>query len=262
MYIRNKQQPPNFILIKNAYDTLDLRKDGIIDIKEWCIAFASYNGKLDADSDKIPNGPEFFNNKNYNSLRNNNFHNRIILREWETSGDIMKIYLIIYKNRKLIKDKIYKSNFIFNSGGDNFIQADNLLNIIRDLFPKTKLSQTQWKMIVSIAQNENNNNLIDIEKFFRLMEITSKNMTSQPKVNMKNKLSCSIGEYSKLRYERNMKTIGQNYLRRRKFSSMTNIHKQRVNMVNLVNVGNIVLPKESNNKKNLNETIYSKPIMQ
>ena len=262
MYIRNKQQPPNFILIKNAYDTLDLRKDGIIDIKEWCIAFASYNGKLDADSDKIPNGPEFFNNKNYNSLRNNSFHNRIILREWETSGDIMKIYLIIYKNRKLIKDKIYKSNFIFNSGGDNFIQADNLLNIIRDLFPNTKLSQTQWKMIVSIAQNENNNNLIDIEKFFRLMEITSKNMTSQPKVNLKNKLSSSIGEYSKLRYERNMKTIGQNYLRRRKFSSMTNIHKQRVNMVNLVNVGNIVLPKESNNKKNLNETIYSKPIMQ
>ena len=56
MYIRNKQQIPNFILIKNAYDTLDLRKDGIIDIKEWCIAFASYNGKLDPDSEKIPNG--------------------------------------------------------------------------------------------------------------------------------------------------------------------------------------------------------------
>ena len=38
MYTRNRQEIPNFILIKNSYDALDLRKDGIIDIKEWCIA--------------------------------------------------------------------------------------------------------------------------------------------------------------------------------------------------------------------------------
>ena len=44
-------------------------------------------------------------------------------------------------------------------------------------------------MIVSIAQNENNNNLIDIEKFFRLMEITSRNLTSHPKIKTKNKVS-------------------------------------------------------------------------
>ena len=60
MYSRENQKLPNFALVKNAYDTLDLRKDGIIDIKEWCIAFASYNSKLDSDADKIPNGPEFF----------------------------------------------------------------------------------------------------------------------------------------------------------------------------------------------------------
>ena len=41
---------------------------------------------------------------------------------------------------------------------------------------------------------------------------------------------------------------------------MTNIHKQRVNMVNLVNFGNVVLPKDLNRKKKLDETIYSKPI--
>ena len=260
MYIRNKQQPPNFILIKNAYDTLDLRKDGIIDIKEWCIAFASYNGKLDADSEQIPNGPEFSNIRNYNSFKNNKIHNRIVLREWETSGDIMNIYLIIYKNRKLIKDKIYQSDFIFCSGENNYVQADNLLNIIKDLFPNTKLSQTQWKMIVSIAQNENNNNLIDIEKFFRLMEITSKNLTSQPKMKLKNNLSRSIGENSGLFIDKKMQTLEQGNQRRRKFSSMTNIHKQRVNMVNLVNFGNVVLPKDLNRKKKLDETIYSKPI--
>ena len=53
MYTRDNHDIPNFILIKNAYDTLDLRKDGLIDIKEWCIAFASYNSKLDIDEDKI-----------------------------------------------------------------------------------------------------------------------------------------------------------------------------------------------------------------
>ena len=257
MYIRNKQQIPNFILIKNAYDTLDLRKDGIIDIKEWCIAFASYNGKLDPDSEKIPNGQEFFNG---NNSKNNHIHNRIILREWETSGDIMKIYLIIYKNRKLIKDKIYQSDYIFNSGDDSYVQADNLLKIIRELFPKTNLSQTQWKMIISIAQNENNNNLIDIEKFFRLLEITTKNLTSHPKIKFENKMLKSIGEYSGLLNEKKIRTIEQNYSRKRKFSSMTNIHKQRVNMVNLVNFGNVVLPNENNKKNILNETIYSKPL--
>ena len=261
MYIRNKQQPPNFILIKNAYDTLDLRKDGIIDIKEWCIAFASYNGKLDADSEQIPNGPEFINNnKNYNAFKNNSIHNRIILREWETSGDIMNIYLTIYKNRKLIKDKIYQSDFIFSSDGNNYVQADNLLNIIRDLFPNTKLSQTQWKMIVSIAQNENNNNLIDIEKFFRLMEITSKNLTSQPKTRIKNNLSRSTGENPGLFTNKKLQGIERGYQRGRKFSSMTNIHNQRINMVNLVNFGNVVLPKELNRKKRMDKTIYSKPI--
>ena len=259
MYIRNKQQAPNFILIKNVYDTLDLRKDGIIDIKEWCIAFATYNGKLDADSETIPNGSEFFNNYN-NSLQNNNIHNRIILREWETSGDIMNIYLIIYKNRKIIKEKIYQSDYVFNSGKVNYVQADNLLNIIKDLLPNYKLSQTQWKMIVSIAQNENNNNLVDIEKFFRLMEITSKNLTSHPKIKINNKISKSIGDFSGLFNDKKMQTIEHNFTKKRKFSSMTNIHNQKVNMVNLVNFGNVVLPNEMNKKKHLNETILAKPI--
>ena len=79
---------------------------------------------------------------------------------------------------------------------------------------------------------------------------------------MKNRLSSSIGEYSGLGKDKKMSSIEQNYSRLRKFSSITNIHKQRVNMVNLVNFGNIVLPKETNKKKILNETIYSKPINQ
>ena len=52
-----------------------------------------------------------------------------------------------------------------------------------------------------------------------------------------------------------MQTLDHNYSKRRKFSSMTNIHNQKVNMVNLVNFGNVVLP---NDKKKI--TLCSKPI--
>ena len=161
----------------------------------------------------------------------------------------MDIYLFIYKNRKLIKEKICQSNYIFNSEGNSFVQADNLLNIIKDLLPNYKLSQTQWKMIINIAQNENNNNLIEIEKFFRLIEITSKNLTSHPKIRSKNKLSKSIGDYSGLLKDAKMQTHEQNYPSRRKFNSITKNHKLKINTINLVNFGNIILPNEINKKK-------------
>jgi Ca2+-binding EF-hand superfamily protein len=248
MYQRNNQDLPTFILIKNAYDTLDLRKDGIIDIKEWCISFASYNGKLDVNSEKVPNGPEFFNSQ-LQSIKDNNIknkiHNRINLREWETSSDITDLYLLIYKNRKLIKEKIFQSNCILNGSGDTLVQADNLLNIIRDLLPNNNLSQTQWKMIVSIAQNESNNNMIDIDKFFRLMEITSKHLMSHPKI----RISKSVGDFSGLINDKSKKSIEINHLKMRKYNNANNINKQKANSVNLVNFGNVVLPNELKGKK-------------
>ena len=198
MYSRENQKLPNFSLVKNAYDTLDLRKDGIIDIKEWCIAFASYNSKLDSDADKIP---------------------------------------------------IYKSGFSVINENENFIHSENLINILRDLIPNHKLSQVQWKMIVNIAQNENYNNLIDIEKFFRIIEITAKNMMSQPKlINIeklrtinKNKLRRTISEKSLL--QRDI-FANNNCERINKKNTNTNIYKPKINLVNMINFKNIVLPGE------------------
>ena len=252
MYSRENQKLPNFALVKNAYDTLDLRKDGIIDIKEWCIAFASYNSKLDSDADKIPNGPEFFNNKKNKCINteNTNFgHNRIALREWETSDEVVDIYLFIHKNRKLVKNSIYKSGFSVINENENFIHSENLINILRDLIPNHKLSQVQWKMIVNIAQNENYNNLIDIEKFFRIIEITAKNMMSQPKlINIeklrtinKNKLRRTISEKSLL--QRDI-FANNNCERINKKNTNTNIYKPKINLVNMINFKNVVLPGE------------------
>ena len=268
MYSRDNQELPNFVLIKNAYDTLDLRKDGIIDIKEWCIAFANYNSKYDLNADKIPNGPEFFNNinnKNIN-INNNSFeHNRIILREWETSGDILDIYSFIHKNRKIIKDKIYNSDYTVISGNENYIHSENLIKILKELLPNQKLSQIQWKMIVNIAQNENYNNLIDIYKFFRIVEISSKNLNCQPKLknirNYNNKLMRNNSDGSLLYREKSLRGFGADSLNKlRKLSSKTNLFKPKINLVNMVNFKNIVLPGEDKAIKLKKKKYYNKSV--
>ena len=200
MYNRDEKKLPNFALIKNSYDAIDLRKDGVIDMNEWCKCFASYNGKLDFNKESVTNGLEFFDKKFKSS---NNFqntsrisHNRKILRDWETSGDISYLYKFINKNRKLIKERIKKCNYMLTGDGVQLIHSDNLISILKDIIPGLQLSRTQWKMIVNVAQNERTDGLININDFFKLLEITSKNMASHPTVKKKIKKSNNINDYS------------------------------------------------------------------
>ena len=53
MYNREEKSLPNFTLVKNSFDAIDLRKDGVIDRNEWRRAFASYNGKLDFKKENV-----------------------------------------------------------------------------------------------------------------------------------------------------------------------------------------------------------------
>ena len=191
MYYRNQQNFPNFTQIKNAFDACDLRKDGIIDINEWCKAFASYNGNLDPYPEYVSNGLEFYDKK---FKTNNNFklkssieHNRKVLREWESSSDISKIYKFINKNKKYIKNKITERNLLIKTKNGDCIHPDNLLKVLQDLLPNTLLSKTQWKMIVNIGKNKKYDNFIDINGFFRLIEITANNLDSHPNIYLLNK---------------------------------------------------------------------------
>ena len=70
MYYRNEQTFPNFTQIKNAFDACDLRKDGIIDINEWCKVLGSYNGKLYVGEEKVPNGFDFYDNNKFLKFEN------------------------------------------------------------------------------------------------------------------------------------------------------------------------------------------------
>ena len=203
MYKRNEQNLPNFTLIKNAYDIIDLRKDGMIDINEWCKVLGTYNGKLDVGEEKVPNGFDFYDNNSYLKLKplKKSFNlaqlnNRRILREWETSGDVSEIYKYINKNKKMIQQKIKDSNYTIGSGNTRLIQPDNLVLILKGIIPNNNLSLTQWKMIVNVAKKESLDGLIDLNEFFRLMEVTTKKMISHPAIINKKKLIKSTSDLS------------------------------------------------------------------
>ena len=184
MYSKEEIKIPPFTLVKNAFDEIDLRKDGILDLNEWCKAFGNYNSYLDPDEDKVSNGEGFFGKK---FRKKNNFksrdkieNNRKILREWETSGDVSSIYKYLYKNRKEIKQTIIDRKYLIKINEEDFVHYSNFIDVIKDILPNLKLSQTQWKIIVNIAQTERSDNLINIKDFFKLVEFSSKNMTSHP----------------------------------------------------------------------------------
>ena len=172
LYTRNEQEIPNFTLIKNTFDTIDLRKDGMIDYNEWSKSFSMINGKLDLAYEKYSNDINELNSiKKYKNE----------LRQWENSDDITQKYLLIYKNRKQIKNKLSDNNFIIHRNGRQYVNSETLILIIQKMLPSCKLSRIQWKMITNIGKNVGVDNLVCLNDFFRLMEITTqKNNNFKP----------------------------------------------------------------------------------
>jgi len=150
LYKREDRPMPNFALLKNTYDYIDLKKDGLIDMVEWTNAFGNMKGKLDAIKPK--------NNEHKKQLQK--------LRKWETSNDVINIYKEIAKNRKIISQKIKATSFGPNS---SIIHEDNLINVLRDIFPYYSLTNTQWKMIVEIG-NRDTQGFVNFDTFIKLVE--------------------------------------------------------------------------------------------
>ena len=78
--------------IKNSFDFLDQRKNGVLELNEWIRAFSQVISILDINEGKGEKLQQ--------------------LREWECSNDLQKIYIEINRNRKLLKEyaKIYLIN--------------------------------------------------------------------------------------------------------------------------------------------------------
>ena len=156
VYKRESKQTPTYSVMKYVYDYIDIRKDGVIDLNEWSKIFAQAEGKLDIE--------RVFNNQMKN------------LREWETSKDISKVYNLIAKNKKIIKDKV---KLFCGSLDILLIHSNNLIDILKNVFGKVNLSQTQWKMIVSVGKKDKTD-LIDFDAFIKVIDAKFKKEKSHP----------------------------------------------------------------------------------
>ena len=156
VYKRESKPVLTYPVMKYLYDYIDIRKDGIIDLNEWNKVFAVSEGKLDYENAK----PQKIQ----------------ILREWETSRDIIEIYKLIARNKKLIRDRVK----LYTLGSNvTLINANNLINILKNVLGRIRLSQTQWKMIVSLGDKDKSG-LIDFDAFIKVIEATSKLEKSHP----------------------------------------------------------------------------------
>jgi Ca2+-binding EF-hand superfamily protein len=158
LYKREVKTLPSYAVLKYVYDYIDIRKDGIIDLNEWNKIFAQAEGKLDISAREVL--PRQMN----------------ILRKWETSNDIIEIYKIISKNRKMIRDKVKLFTIEPNI---MLIKANDMIYVLKDVLNKIKLSQTQWKMIVSIGDKDKSG-IIDFNTFISVVDTSAKMGLSHP----------------------------------------------------------------------------------
>ena len=59
------------------------------------------------------------------------------------------------------------------------IHSNNLIDILKNVLGKIRLSQTQWKMIVSLGKKDKSD-LIDFDAFIKVIDATSKKENSHP----------------------------------------------------------------------------------
>ncbi len=80
-----QERAPAYSIIKDLFDTIDIRKDGIIDLNEWQQTF----GGVEGGDNKLTIKPT-------------------ALSSWENTREFKAIGNLICRNRKVLKDKFDK----------------------------------------------------------------------------------------------------------------------------------------------------------
>lgn len=162
LYEKEKRSPPNYSIIKNCFEYIDLRKDNVIDINEWSKSFSNSESILD------PKG----------KCQENTLNS---LREWESSKDITLIFEVLSKNRKLIKD--ISNKYLFYEGIHQKIFISDLIKVMNSVLSSSNhtLSKTQWKMLAAFADKDKTG-MIDFEEFMMIVNNSAKTTKSQPKL--------------------------------------------------------------------------------
>ena len=160
LYKREIKSSPPYSVLKYVYDYIDIRKDGLIDLNEWNQIFSRAEGKLDLPSNIVL--PKQLN----------------LLRKWETSNDLNEIYKLISKNRKIIRDKV---KIFAIDPITMLIKESDMIYVLKEVLGRIKLSQTQWKMIVSIGDKDKSK-IIDFNTFINVVDSTAQIGLKHPMV--------------------------------------------------------------------------------
>ena len=121
-----------------------------IDSDEWSTIFSKTEGSLDKKGNS---------EKKIKDLRN-----------WEVTDDVIKIYKLIAKNRKIIKEKFKLFSVVNNC---LLIHSKDLINILKEVLFGIELNNYQWKLITSIGK-KGRSGFVDFQTFINVIEIASK----------------------------------------------------------------------------------------
>ena len=138
------------------------------------------------------------------------------MKQWENSDNIIQQYLLIYKNRKQIKNKLLDNNLVIVRNGNQYVNSDTLILLIKRMLPNCKLSHLQWKMITNIGERVNIDNLVCISEFFKLIEIATKKNYLKPYNSSNDFKKIYYGYFhsphKKLNYSNNIDVLNSNSL--------------------------------------------------
>lgn len=141
------EKQPTYPIIKDLFDTIDIRKDGIIDMNEWTQTFGNVTeGDRKLTIQATP------------------------LTMWENSREFNLMGTLIAKNRKLLKEQFLKA-----SGGSKELSLDTALSVVKPLITRQfpGAGDDKLRILVRVgdvggAQSEGPGSLIDFEKLLEV----------------------------------------------------------------------------------------------
>ena len=60
------------------------------------------------------------------------------------------------------------------------VQCDNLISVLKQVLPRTRLSMTQWRMMALMGDKERSG-MVDFDLFMKIIEGSAKQFIGQPK---------------------------------------------------------------------------------
>jgi Ca2+-binding EF-hand superfamily protein len=156
IYKREAKKEPTYSVMKYMYDYIDIRKDGVIDLNEWNKIFAMQESILDL-----------------NQVKQSQLQK---LRNWEMSNDIIFVYKLIGKNRKIIRERVFAK---IGNNPNMLIKVNQLIDILKNVLFNVNLSYTQWNMIVSLGDRDKSG-FVDVDTFIKVIDANAKVSNSHP----------------------------------------------------------------------------------